>query len=138
MRFWGAGGGAVKCRQHKYSSSEGFTAQGCVLRLQNFTKNAKFLLQLVLLELVFLWRGLHSGADFGPENEKFKPSKTDELFFAPSGTEFNVHVLSLCSKQFKNGFLLILHYVFALKLINQALVLRMGFEVESVSVLSLT
>ena len=82
--------------------------------------NARFLLQLVLLELVFLWRGLHSGADFGPENEKFKPSKTDELFFAPSGTEFNVHVLSLCSKEFKNGFLLILHYVFALKLKNQA------------------
>ena len=91
-----------------------------VSRLQNCTSNAKFLLQLILLELVLLWRGLNSRADFGPENEKFKPSKTDELFFAPSGTEFNVHVLSLCSKQFKNGFLLILHYVFALKLKNQA------------------
>ena len=71
----GAGGGAVRCRQHKYSSSEGFTAQGCVLRLQNCTTNAKFLLQLVLLELVFLWRGLHGGADFGPENESVEPQK---------------------------------------------------------------
>ena len=75
VRFWGAGGGAVWCRQHKYSSSEGFTAQGCVLRLQNCTTNAKFLLQLVLLELVFLWRGLHGGADFGPENENVDPQK---------------------------------------------------------------
>ena len=51
-----------------------------VSRLQNCTSNAKFLLQLILLELVLLWRGLNSRADFGPENEKFRPSKTDELY----------------------------------------------------------